>query len=287
MSVITVGNFDGVHIGHRNLLKIVCEAAKNSGSKSIVVTFDRHPKSVLSKENIKVITDNKTKERLILSLGIDEVVFLDFEKFSSMSGESFLKYLKEKFGLDTFVAGADFRFGKDAKCDTEFLKTQSDILNFGLKIIPFEEKEKISSSHIRFLINKGYVDKAAEFLGYRYFIAADICGGKHLGRKMGFPTVNMLPLNNIILPKFGVYATDIKIEDEIYPAISNVGVRPTFENTDEANIETYILNKKVDVQGRSADVFFKKFIRPEKKFSSAEELYSQIASDCIEAEKIV
>lgn len=287
MAVITVGNFDGVHIGHLRLINRVREIAKRRGEKSIAVTFSKNSKSVLSGGVIKTLINKETKERMLLDAGIDEVAFVDFEKFSELSGEEFLKYLKKELSLSVFVSGEDFRFGKNASCGVNFLKEKAVEMGFSVDIVFFAEKDKISSSSIRSLIERGEVEKAAKLLGYRYFIEGNALGGKHLGRKLGFPTINIYPDANVVFPKYGVYASDIEVGGVRYTAVSNAGVRPTVEKTDKANIETYILNNSVSVSGGRVVVFFKKFIRPEKKFDSPEDLSSRIAIDCQIAEKIV
>lgn len=287
MSVITVGNFDGVHLGHRRLLSCLRNIADERGERAIAVTFCEHSVGELTGKRFKVISDRKTKEKLLLSAGADEVVFLDFKKFSSMSGENFLKYLKEKLGLSAFVAGEDFRFGRNAAFGIDRLREQSGKMNFILKTVSFGNEPKISSSNIRRLIEDGKVDEAEKLLGYRFFIRGEISSGKHLGRKLGFPTLNIVPPENAVLPKYGVYATDTEADGKKYLSVSNVGVRPTVENTDIANVESYIIGQDINAADGEVIVYFKKFIRPEKKFESAEALAAGIAADCAEAEKIV
>lgn len=287
MSVVTVGNFDGVHKGHRLLINTAVSEAEKLGCGTVVLTFEKHPKSYFSGKEMKVICTNASKVSMLKSLGVSKTEFLDFGKFSSMSGDCFLKYLKDRYSLSVFVAGEDFRFGKNAAYGVDFLKERSEDYGFAVKIIPFEKENKISSSDIRVLIENGNVEKAGDYLGYRYFISSEISSGKSLGRTLGFPTVNIFPDENLVLPKFGVYATDIILGNERYSAVSNVGVRPTVESDGRPNVETYILNRDISVSEKSAEIVFKKFIRSEKKFSSVDDLAAQIAKDCIAAEEIV
>ena len=274
MSVITVGNFDGVHLGHRLLLETVRKKALETGDKSIAVTFDVHPR-----KGTPLLCDNAEKERKILSLGIDEVVFLPFEKIENFDGDEFLKYLKDELGLSYFVCGSDFRFGKNAACNVDFLRKESEKFGFGLSVITFDAKTKTSSTTIRKLLAEGDTEEAEKLLGYRYSVSADIVSGKHIGRLLGYPTVNIFPEKNILLPRYGVYATEIILDGESFSGITNVGVRPTFDDGDRPNIETFVIGDRLSKNYSRATVVFKKFIRPEKKFPSEEALSAQIAND--------
>lgn len=281
MSVITVGNFDGVHLGHRLLLETVRKKALEKGEKSIAVTFDRHPR-----KGTPLLCSPAEKKRKILGLGIDEVVFLPFEKIENFDGEDFLEYLKRKFGLSYFVCGSDFRFGKNAACDVDFLREKSEKFGFGLSVIAFDPKTKTSSSVIRKLLAEGDTSGAEKLLGYRYSVSAKIVSGKHIGRLLGYPTVNIFPEENILLPRYGVYATDIILDGERFSGITNVGVRPTFNDGDRANAETFVLGATLSKEYSEATVVFGKFIRPEKKFASEKALSAQIAKDVKTASEI-
>lgn len=281
MAVITVGNFDGVHCGHRVLLNKLCSVAASKGEKSIAVTFNRHPR-----KNTKLLCDNASKEKMIRAVGVDEVVFLDFDEVSELSGDEFLSLLKEKFALSVFVCGSDFRFGKNAACDVSFLLSRAESMDFAVETVEFDPETKVSSSAVRTLLAEGNVEKAAELLGYEYSVTSAVVGGKKLGRKLGYPTVNISPDEKIRLPRRGVYSTDLLVSGRRYKAVTNVGVRPTVDFCGKENVETFVL-EEFDCEITEATVVFKKFLREEKKFASLDELSAQISVDVAAAAAIV
>jgi riboflavin kinase/FMN adenylyltransferase len=290
MSVIAIGNFDGVHTGHALVLKNAVKAAESGNTKSIVLTFAEHPRNVLSKKTvIKYITDNRYKEMLIKSFGINEVVFINFnEAFAGQTSSEFIAFLKDSYDCDTVVCGSNFRYGNRAAYNTENLKEETK--KQGLNAIVTDMVVNgivISSTEIRSLIENGDLVKANKLLGRSFSVSARVVHGKHLGSRIGFPTINQFIPESFIIPKIGVYATYAEIDGKQYKGVTNVGHRPTVDSTDSAiNIETHLLDNNEDYYGKEIRVFFSERIRDEIKFNSLELLKKQLAHDCEYAGKL-
>lgn len=286
-TAVSIGNFDGVHKAHVELIQKTNE--EKGDLKSVVYTFSPHPFIALSKE-IELITSEEKKEELIEITGVDILYKENCTKeFLEKSGEEFIKeVLVEKLGAKKVFVGYDFRFGKNGSCDVEFLKELSK--KYGFTVTILDKKALggtlIKSSEVRKFIKSGEIEKANELLGRAHSYSGVIEKGKALGRTFGYPTANIMPDENMILPKFGVYVTKTKVDGKVYPSISNVGINPTVEDGKKAKIETFILDFEGDLYGKSIEVSFLGMIREEKKFSSKEALFSQIEKDVKEAKKV-
>jgi len=273
-----LGDFDGVHVGH---IAVINAAVKNCGDYTpAVYTFMQNCK------NAKTITNNTVKEKLILSLGIKKVIFDDFDVIKDYTPLQFVKsVLIDNYNIKTIVCGKDFRFGINASGNIDTLN--SICKKFGLKLItvdPIDENgKKISSSTIRTAIQDGDMVTAKSLLG-RYF---EMCGivlqGKGLGHTKNTPTVNLSFDPNSIIPAFGVYITRTVIDNKKYHSITNVGIRPSVENTLTPNVETNIFDFDCDIYGKSITIEFIKMIRPEIKFESVDKLFEQISDDITQA----
>ena len=280
--VIALGFFDGVHRGHREILKTAVTEAKALGAIASVFTFTSENSKFKGE---KRIYSSEKKISLISECGIDEIIIADFEAVKSISAEDFISQtLIEDLGCVLAVSGKDFRFGYKAKGDTELLG--KIIKKFGARLIcpsdVEEDGEKISSSQIKKLLSDGNVKKAGELLERHYFVKSKVQRGLGLGKSFGFPTVNTeIDEAEISLPN-GVYKCICEIDKKNYDALTNVGVCPTVSSR-EKHMETYILGCNENLYGKEILISFLDFIRPEKKFESIESLKTQIKVDIYSA----
>ncbi len=275
-TVVALGDFDGVHLAHKKLMRETVEKAKEEGIASAVYIFDKNNKKG------KVITSKELKESLIFYEGIEIIAVQETnEDFFKTSCEDFVKnIIKGKLNAKFVVAGRNYTFGKGGKGTSELLCELCE--KEGIKALIIEdvlyENKTISSSEIRNLLAEGDIEKANILLGYNYIIKGKVEKGKQLGRTLGFPTANVYPEENIALPRFGVYLAEVEISGEKLKAIVNVGVRPTV-NGKEPSVEAYIKGIERDLYGEEIKISFIKFIRGEKKFASVDELKKQIEAD--------
>lgn len=284
-AVVTVGTFDGLHRGHIKIIDTLKTIANKINGKSIVVTFDPHPRSIISKNyDLKLITSLNEKKKILESIGVDEVVIINFtSEFSQLTSEQFIKnYLVDKFGVAHMVVGHDHKFGKDRIGDEDKLKEFGKVFNFDVTSVPPEcnDGEIISSTKIRNALLEGNVEKANLFLGRNYTFTGTVVKGAQRGRLLGFPTANLkLDDRFKAIPKKGVYIVACSCFNEPYYGIMNIGYRPTFEEKTELVIEVHILNFNKDIYGEELRIDFMKRLRDEKKFESKEELINQIEED--------
>lgn len=279
---IALGSFDGLHIGHRALIDKINEKAKEKKCKSMVYTFKNHPLTTINKEKApKLIINNETKVRLLEKLGIDYAAFIDFdEKFMKMTSEEFIENLVKTFNVKGIVVGFNYRFGYKNLGDTELLQKLSCKFDFELIIIDalMDGKDVISSSLIRYLIRNGHVDISNKYLMEPFLMKGVIINGKKLGRTLGFPTANLNYNKNSVVPKQGIYYTNVKYNKRIFKGITNIGYNPTV-NGQQLTIETFILDFDEEIYGETIEVYFINKFRDEIKFSSLEELISQLKID--------
>ena len=275
-TVVALGDFDGVHLAHKKLMRETVKKAKEDGIASAVYIFDKNNKKG------KVITSQELKESLIFYEGIEIIAVQETnEDFFKTSCEDFVKnIIKGKLNAKFVVAGRNYTFGKGGKGTSKLLCELCE--KEGIKALIIEdvlyENKTISSSEIRNLLAEGDIEKANTLLGYNYIIKGKVEKGKQLGRTLGFPTANVYPEENIALPRFGVYLAEVEISGEKLKAIVNVGVRPTV-NGKEPSVEAYIKGIERDLYGEEIKISFIKFIRGEKKFASVDELKKQIEAD--------
>ena len=283
-TAVTLGVFDGVHLGHQKIIKEVVYLAGNKRLKSVVVTFSPHPVSLTKdKENLFFITTISQRIELINSLGVDICVIVKFnKKFASQSAERFVKkILLDKLNMSYLVVSSDYRFGKAAKGNINLLRKLSKQLNFGLKEINMVKINNaiIKSTLIRNLLKQGKVAKVNSALNRPYFLEGRVIEGRKIGSKIGFPTVN-LKLNQDITLAAGVYAARIEFRKSNYKSVVNVGFNPTVSKTKEVKIvEAHILDFNRNLYKQKVRVYFFKKIRDEKKFKDLEELRKAIKED--------
>lgn len=280
-TAIALGNFDGVHIAHRKIIENTVKHSNEHGLKSVVYTFETHPRQVLS-GSFFTIMQNSVKQEIIKDLGADEVYFeTTTPEILSMEPEEFVsKILVKKFNVLYVSAGYDYTFGINGRGDTKELKRLGEKFGFVVDILD-EIKYKgisVSSTLIREYIKNGQTDKVAEISCTPYTIRGVVEHGSCVGTKLGFKTANILPPENIFIPKNGVYKTEIKLDNKVYKAITNVGVKPTF-GEGRVIIESHVIDFNGDLYGKTLDVLFGKRIRDEKKFESCGELSEQIKED--------
>ncbi len=278
MSIVTVGDFDGVHIGHKLLLRQVIKEAAAQQEPSMVITFDRNSKNALQKGSVHYLTDNDEKKDLLLTEGVDRVHLVSFnEAFRNMSPSEFLSYLKTEFECTHLFGGEDFRFGFGGKG-----KLTDGAISGGIcqHVVSLKtDLMKISSSAIRAALADGLVERANAWLGYPYSISGMVVEGLHLGRTIGFPTVNTQIPEGKALPKNGVYITETVVNGKRCRSITNIGVRPTVSEGASRNMETHILYAEGDYYGKVITVRFLARLRDEMKFPNLGALMQQLRID--------
>ena len=285
MVVAATGFFDGVHKGHKKVLSLLCDIAAQEGKKSAVITFWPHPRNVLQQQaySLRLLTSIEEKKQLVKALGVNKFITIPFGKeFSRNTTREFLKnYLKDKYGVSTLIIGYDHRFGCDKVSHEEMIEMAREI---GIRIVEVSEfiqdDNVISSTKIRNLLQEGKIERANDFLGYRYGLKGVVVSGQKVGRTIGFPTANMQlyePLK--LIPADGVYSVFVEVLGKVYIGICNIGTRPTVGENNERTIETHILNFEEDIYGLDIKIEFVGNIRAEKKFPSLNALKEQLGKD--------
>lgn len=271
-TAVVLGTFDGLHKGHR----AVIEAA--GGFYTVAVTFGIPPKAYFGSE-LKLLMTPKDKAEGLKALGVNEIYSLDFGKVCDISARDFLLHITEKFSPSLIVCGFNYRFGKGAAGDTGTLSSFCKRRGIDLKVIDSVGGDNpVSSSALRALIENGDTAAANEQIYGGFGFSSPVLHGDCRGRVLGFPTVNQEFPAELILPKFGVYASKVIIDGREYESITNLGVRPTYK-TDFTGCETFIKDFTGDIYGKTVTLKLLRFIRPEKKFSSNRELESTVKAD--------
>jgi riboflavin kinase/FMN adenylyltransferase len=279
-TAVAIGNFDGVHLGHKKILDYLVRTAKKNHLQSVVLTFSPHPEAFFRKDRFFLIQPLQEKLNMISRFDVDTTVVIPFDKtFSMLSPIQFIKnILMDILDCQLIVVGRNFKFGKNRKGDVELLKETAEKQDMTLRSIPQVslEGEIISSSKIRSFLRQGLIEKANRFLGHPYKITGKVIKGYSRGRHIGFPTANLDPDNDII--PSGVFITESLLESQKFPSVTNIGHCPTF-NKSKIDVESYIMDLQTDLYGKNMGIFLLKKIRDEKKFDSPEELKKQIQKD--------
>ncbi|HFS67975.1 MAG TPA: bifunctional riboflavin kinase/FAD synthetase [Flavobacteriia bacterium] len=285
-SIVTLGTFDGVHIGHQ---KIIAQLNKNKqDAKSVLLTFFPHPRMVLQDAtDLKLLNTIDEKKQLLAKFGLDTLIIEPFTKeFSKLTALEFVRnVLINKLNTKKLVIGYDHRFGKNREGDFEHLSELSDLYEFDLEQIPAQDIKEVSvsSTKIRKALENGEIEKANSYLGYNYLLTGKVVHGRGLGKKWHYPTINLAISENYkLIPKSGVYIVKSTIKDKNYYGIMNIGNRPTV-NGKHQTIEVHLLDFNQDIYGEKIQVAVLKRIRDEKKFPSVEALIAQIKLDEKEA----
>lgn len=285
--VLTIGTFDGVHLGHRKIIDALCERAKAIGGESVIFTFDPHPRKVVApaETSLRLLTTLEEKVSLLEQSGIDHLIVYPFTKeFSQLSYEQFVeKVLVNQIHTRYLVVGYDHKFGKNRQGDFEFLKECAERFGFHIEKMDvlLMNEANISSTKIREAIQHGDFETANAYLGYRFTLHGTVVEGQKLGRKLEYPTANVEASDpDKIIPGYGVYAVKVKVGGVQYAGMLNIGNRPTVNhNADNRSIEVNIFDFDADIYGHSIELTFYKKLRDEQKFSSLEELKGQLAKD--------
>lgn len=286
---VALGNFDGIHLGHRKIVENCVQKAREEGLVSLVWSFRRHPEHILkgtfSSGNIISVKD---KEAILKEAGIDHLFLEDFERVRDLSPEEFCdRILIRQLSARFVFCGFNFRFGKNGSGDAEFLREY--LKPRGISVIAEEpvclDGGPVSSTRIRTLLAEGETEQVARLLGRPYSIRFPVLHGKHLGATLGFPTMNQVFPTEYVTPKKGVYAVRVLFDEKEYFGVCNVGSRPTVDQDDHILAETHLLDFSGDLYGKEVRVEFHRFMRPEEKFSSLDALKKQIAKDREEARR--
>lgn len=281
-TVVTIGNFDGIHKGHIKLIKEAVKEAKTKNYKSVVFTFENHPMRYFRADSIKHIITNEEKVKIFKDLGVDIVFMIPFDEYmTKISATDFVKtILHEKLKCKMVIVGHDFTFARNKEGNASLLESLGKKYNMKVKVIePIKIKgRRVSSSYIRNLINDGNVSEIKDFLGRNYFLEGEVIHARKIGRTIGFPTANLKAEDKLIIPKNGIYAVKVYIKNKVYYGATNIGYNPTV-NGRALSIETNIIDFDEEIYGEIIKVEFLDRIRDEKKFNSLDELKSQLRKD--------
>lgn len=285
---IALGFFDGVHIGHGALLRKTTQRAGELGVTPSVLSFDVHPDKLVFGRDVPLINSALSREEIIRRCyGIDDVIFIHFnERMMRMPWQEFADTIIDELGLAWIVVGHDFCFGYRGEGTAEKLKAYCEDKGIGCDIIQAVKLDGriVSSTYIRTLIADGDMEQAARYLGHPHTLQDTVHSGYHLGTKLGAPTINMSFPEGVIVPRHGVYAARVYLEDgSSHIAVANIGVRPTVSDGTRVNVESHLIAFSGNLYGRQARVEFYKFLRDEKKFDDYTELSRQIHRDADEA----
>jgi riboflavin kinase/FMN adenylyltransferase len=280
---VAIGVFDGVHLGHQQIIRQTVSDARGHDTVALVVTFDKHPNTIVAPDRVPPqIFSRSQKLRAIESLGADALLEIHFDKnFSEKSGEVFIRELARDLGkIHSVCVGADFVFGYKRSGNVELLKKLGDELHFqvhGLAAVSLDG-QVVSSTRIREMIRAGNFDAASQMLGRPYAICGRVVAGDRIGQQLGFPTAN-LDATNLILPPNGVYAASTKLKEQFYRVALNIGTRPTVTAQPQLRVEAHLLDFSGDLYGGELELELDLKLRDEMRFGSAAELREQIARD--------
>ncbi|MCF7919106.1 MAG: bifunctional riboflavin kinase/FAD synthetase [Candidatus Cloacimonetes bacterium] len=291
--VVTMGTFDGLHLGHQKLLNELVKRAREINGEAVVITYYHHPLETIYRNPFPyLLTEIDTREKMFRQLGINCLLYLNFtHEMAEMEPLDFLQnVLYKEIKPREFVIGYDTHFGKNRQGNYNFLKQYAEELGYSVDIIePFRLNGKIvSSSWCREYIRAGRVEELPAILGRYYSLTGTVVHGNRIGHQLGFPTINLQWHDaNKLIPKTGIYLSRVMLNDKKYWGVTNIGYRPTVIDKSDLTVETYILDFQQDVYGLEATITFEQLIRPEYKLKNRTELKKYISNDITEARKII
>lgn len=279
--VYALGFFDGVHLGHQALLAACREMAAQLGAIPAAVTFDVHPQALVTGTAPALINTSADRVALLQAQGIQQIHTLRFDGDTmSMPWQDFFRYLQEDLHAAGLVCGHDFRFGSGGEGNAQLLRTACEQAGMACAVVSEQTVDgiRVSSTHIRELIEQGQMERAVAYLGHPHILSGPVVSGRKLGRTIGVPTANLLLPAGVVVPQFGVYACKAVIDGQKMLAVTNVGTRPTVGGH-RITVEPWILDFDGDLYGKTITLEFHKYLRPEVKFASLEALQTQIRHD--------
>ncbi len=283
--VIALGNFDGVHLGHKEILQRTVALAEKLHSVAAVWMFVPHPSFCLTGKSLPLITSFAERKEIFSSLGIDCAVEADFKSFRAMKKDDFLLFLRDKLGVVGAVCGYNYSFGEYGSGNCDDVKAF-----FGENAIVLPEMQyegmNVSSTSIRRLVSEGNTETARKILGRPFSVRGKVSEGRKIGRQMDFPTANVIIPGEKLSPAVGIYASETLVDGILYPSVTNFGINPTVTDLGEKRTETHIIGFHGDIYGKEITVYFYEKIRDERKFGSLSELAKQIKRDCAEANSL-
>jgi len=286
--IYALGFFDGVHLGHQALLKECRRLAEQNGCAAAAVTFTTHPDGLVFGKAPALLNTTEDKARILSAFGMADVLALPFDE--TLMRTPWAEFLEALIALGGagFVCGDDFRFGAKGEGTAEKLAAFCKERDLPCAIVPEQvlDGERISSSRIRACLEQGDLEQANRLLGHPMLLTGTVQTGKQLGRTLGFPTANLTFPEGLIVPRFGVYACSVSIDEKVHYAVANIGTRPTVDG-EGVTIEVHLLDFDGDLYGKEVSVAFYKFLRPEKKFASLEELQREIQKNVLETRTLL
>ncbi len=292
-AVVTIGTFDGVHVGHRKIISRVKELAANTGGETVLLTFFPHPRMILhpEDENIKLINTMPEKAGLLEEMGVAHLIITPFSRdFSNQSAEEYIRdVLVNRIGTKTIVIGYDHRFGKDRQGGLADLLRLAPVYGFQVVEIPEQDIHDVavSSTRIRAALLEDHIEEANEFLGYPFFVTGTVVRGDQIGRQIGYPTANIVVSERYkLVPSGGIFAVRVMVGDQVYDGMGYIGTRPTINGLTR-NIEVNIFDFDQDIYNHKIRVEFLNYIRGDMKFDSLDGLKAQIALDRLEAMRLL
>lgn len=292
-AVVTIGAFDGVHVGHQSIINRMLGIAQQHKGEAVLVTFDPHPRLVLQKDaKVKLLTSIKERINLLKKAGVDHLIIIPFDKnFSNLTSLEFIRdILVEKIGTKRLVIGYDHHFGRNREGSFNHLMKYGPIYGFDVEEIPPQEVNyiNVSSTKIRNAIQEGDVVKAAEYMGHPYTIGGLVIKGEQIGRSIGFPTANIkVEEVNKLIPKEGVYAVRVIHDNKKFSGMLNIGYRPTVGRDNQLSIEVHIFDFQKNIYGRQITLEIIKHVRNEIQFTNVNDLKSQLERDLMESKNIL
>ena len=288
-TVLTIGNFDGVHLGHQKLIKTVLRYSQKEKKPAVLYTFSPHPAQFLhpQKKHLRLCPLSQS-EQILRKMGLKHFIVQKFNKsFSQTSPEDFLEYIVRRFQPLCIVVGSNFRFGAGGKGSCELLKKSAKKFGFRLKIVPPVKKNNqiVSTSLIKKQILAGQWEEVSSLLGRPFSLTGKVIKGEGRGKTLGFPTLNLKTEKDILLPKAGVYTVQLRKKNQSFRAVMNIGTNPTFSNKCLKKIEVHVIGKNLLRPALNYEVDILGYLRPEKKFSHSHQLMAQIQKDIQQAKE--